>query len=47
FDTSSVTDMNSMFRYCNKLKKLDISNFDTSSVTDMNSMFRTCSALER
>lgn len=38
-DTSHVTDMNSMFRRCNKLESLDVSGFNTSNVIDMSSMF--------
>ena len=42
-DTSSVTDMSSMFRFCG-VNELDLSNFDTHNVTDMDSMFAGCSA---
>mgnify|MGYP004534122137 CR=1 FL=1 len=45
FDTSNMTNMNSMFMSCSKLTTLNISNFDTSKVTNMNSMFNYCSAL--
>jgi len=44
-DTSKVTDMNSMFRNCEKLTTIDISNFNTSNVTDMEMMFYDCSNL--
>ena len=44
-DTSQVTDMSSMFYYCNSLASLDVSGFDTSKVTDMSSMFNYCSKL--
>ena len=44
-DTSSVTNMNNMFRYCESLTSLDLSSFDTSSVTDMDSMFEGCNSL--
>ena len=37
--------MQYMFRGCNSLIELNISNFDTSSVTDMSSMFSSCSSL--
>ena len=40
FDTSKVTDMNSMFEDMRSLTTLDLSNFDTSKVTDMREMFR-------
>ena len=39
FDTSKVTDMNSMFR-ATAITILDLSSFDTSKVTDMITMFR-------
>ena len=41
-DTSNVTDMFSMFRMCNNLTKLNVSDFDTSKVTDMSGMFIEC-----
>ena len=44
-DTSKVTNMDSMFRYCNNLTSLDVSGFDTSKVTDMSYMFSDCSKL--
>ena len=39
---SGVTDMSYMFKSCNKLTTLDLSNFDTSKVTNMNYMFNGC-----
>ena len=45
FNTSKVTNMNSMFEGCTSLTNLDISNFDTSNVTGMNWMFYSCSKL--
>ena len=45
FDTSSVTDMSSMFNYCTSLTSLDLSGFDTSNVTDMGWMFNYCASL--
>ena len=39
FDTSRVTDMNSMFRNMFNLTSLNLSNFNTSKVTNMGSMF--------
>ena len=45
FDTSSVTDMSSMFDHCTSLTSLDLSGFDTSSVTDMGAMFQNCASL--
>ena len=44
-DTSSYTDMSSMFYSFTSLKSLDLSNLDTSNVTDMSSMFNDCSSL--
>ena len=39
FDTSKVTNMESMFRGMSNLTSLNLSNFDTSKVTNMESMF--------
>ncbi|MFK4936589.1 bacterial Ig-like domain-containing protein [Lactococcus garvieae] len=44
-DTSSVTNMRSMFNGMSSLTTLDLSTFDTSSVTDMSSMFIKMSSL--
>lgn len=45
-DTSSVTDMGSMFYGCSALTELSLpESFDTSSVTDMGYMFAACYAL--
>ena len=44
-DTSNVTDMENMFRYCVALTSLDVSGFDTSKVTSMDGMFSGCNAL--
>ena len=44
FDTSSVTDMSSMFYGCN-LSTLDLSSFDTSAATNMSRMFGQCDKL--
>ena len=41
-NTSRVTDMHEMFRYCKALKNLDLSSFDTSNVTNMSQMFSNC-----
>ena len=38
-DTSSVTNMDQMFRNCRALTSLDLSKFNTSGVTNMNAMF--------
>ena len=45
FDTSLVTNMNSMFNSCDSLTTLNLSSFNTSSVTTMSYMFASCSAL--
>ena len=45
WDTSNVTNMDSMFYKCSSLTALDLSNFDTSNVTNMNHMFGNCSSL--
>jgi len=44
-DTSEVTNMQCMFRLCQSLTSLNVSNFDTSKVTDMLQMFYRCSSL--
>ena len=46
FDSSSVTDMSSMFFGCSSLKLVELSNFDTSSSIKMNFMFFGCSSLQ-
>ena len=46
FDTSNVTNMESMFYNCSSLTSLDLgSNFDTSNVTNMSYMFSECGSL--
>lgn len=37
-DTSNVTNMSHMFRFCGSLTSIDVSNFNTSKVTNMNCM---------
>jgi surface protein len=44
-NTSSVTNMDSMFAGCTELTTLDLSHFDTSNVTKMDYMFDNCSNL--
>ena len=46
FNTSNVTNMNSMFFNCSGLTSLDLGNFNTSKVTDMSSMFQSCDSLK-
>ena len=43
-DTSSVTDMQTMFQDCTNLKTIPLLN--TSNVTNMNNMFRNCTNLQ-
>ena len=38
--------MKCMFKSCENLKSIDLSNFDTSNVTDMEEMFTLCKNLE-
>ena len=45
FDTSNITDMDSMFRNCKSLTELDLSRWDTSNVKYMNHMFSGCTSL--
>ena len=45
FNTSNVTDMSSMFSWCNSLTRLDVSNFNTENVTDMGGMFGACESI--
>ena len=45
WDTSKVTDMDSMFYSCYSLISLDVSNFNTSKVADMSYMFNGCYSL--
>lgn len=42
FDTSNVTDMNSMFGGCNNLISIDLSSFKTSKLTSITAMFAGC-----
>ena len=42
YDTSKVTNMDSMFYGCSGLTSLDLSSFDTSNVTKMDAMFYVC-----
>ena len=46
FDTSQVTDMESMFEECTSLLTLNISNFNTENVQYMNQMFYNCFSLK-
>lgn len=42
WDTSKVTNMNSMFAYCRKFEGDGLGNWDVSNVRDMSSMFQEC-----
>ena len=44
-DTSNVTEMAAMFRFCKSLTSLNLSGFNTTNVTNMTYMFSHCSAL--
>ena len=44
--TSKTTNIQCMFRGCDKVKTLDVSDWDTSNVLYMKSLFNTCSAVE-
>jgi surface protein len=44
-NTSKVTSMAEMFRFCSVLNNLDLRSFDTSNVTDMSCMFCYCRKL--
>ena len=46
FNTSSVTDMSSMFNGNKGITRLDLSNFNTSNVTNMSYMFEACGGLK-
>ena len=44
-NTAKVTNMESMFDYCESLKSLDLTKFNTEKVTNMQDMFLLCHAL--
>lgn len=44
-DTSTMTNMNRMFRYCSSLQTLDVGDWDVSKVTDFQDTFNGCSSL--
>ena len=45
FDMSQVTSAKGLFRYCESLRSIDVSNWDMSNVTDVSYMFYGCEAL--
>ena len=45
WDISGISDLTTVFYYCNSLTQLDLSNWDTSNVTNMYCMFRYCESL--
>lgn len=46
FNTSSVTNMEGMFRSCSKVEGLNLSTFNTQNVTNMKNIFSGCSKLQ-
>ena len=46
-DTSDITSMNNMFKYCERVEYINFTNINTSSVITMASMFEGCFALDR
>ena len=46
FDTSKITNMDSLFFECEKLDVIDLSHFNTANVTNMNRMFYGCKSLK-
>jgi surface protein len=46
FDTSKVTNMSQMFRWCSGLTELDLSSFDMSKVAETTYMLAACSDLQ-
>jgi surface protein len=46
FDSSLITDTNSLFYGCSSLLKLDLNNFITNPETSMENMFSGCDSLE-
>ena len=46
FDSSMVTNMNSMFYGCNSLISINFADFDTSNVKNMSCMFSECNSLK-
>ena len=44
-DTSNMTNMSTMFYYCNGLTSINVSNFNTTRVTSMRYMFYSCNRL--
>lgn len=45
WDTSSCTDMKSMFQLCSNLQSINAENWDVSKVTNMATMFQSCTSL--
>ena len=46
FNSSKITNMNSMFLDCASIEYINFTNFKTSSVTDMSKMFKGCTNLK-
>ena len=47
FDSSKMTNMNSMFEGCSSIEYINFHNFNTSSATDMSNMFKGCTNLKK
>ena len=45
YNTSNITNMDSMFASCSSLTSLDLSSFNTSNVVSMENMFNDCKSL--
>lgn len=45
-NTSFMTQMQRMFRYCRNIESLDLSSFKTGNVTNMEGMFENCKRLQ-
>lgn len=46
-NTTNVNNMSEMFRYCESLETLDLSNFNTINVTSLYAMFDGCKSLQK
>lgn len=47
WDTSRMTDANSMFRDCSSLLSIDVNNWNTQALTSTANMFENCASLQR
>ncbi len=46
-DVSEITDMSELFRKCNNLSEVEVSNWDTSNVINMEDMFKECKNIKK